>query len=132
MARQVRSICERRNRCGYATNILWWNLWSYIWNNSHYGVHLLISKISLILLFSSSFFGGFDIVRNITLFHFQNYWLSYVHKQLTGQIVLNVTTVNTKYDNDFYLKRLWNFFQARMHKNYSQKVRVYAHCTKTR
>ena len=56
-------------------------------------------------------------------FHFmQAYWLSYIHKQLVGQNVLNVATDARKTNAFWY----WTSTSS------SEEVRVYAHCTQIR
>ena len=62
----------------------------------------------------------------------QDYWLSYLHKHLVGQKVLNVTTINTnQQDTILYWESFWNWVNTRS-ANTTQEVRVYAHCSKPR
>ena len=90
MARQIRSICKKRNRCGYATSIPWWQLWTYIWNNSHHSSYFLIPAVSSYYyhLFFKSFATNFNrktIIRSMT--HFRSLcYLNFKGSQCTLQI----------------------------------------------
>ena len=59
---------------------------------------------------------------------FQDYWLSYLHKQFVGSIVLSATTMRSTETIASYWDRFWSWIGIKSF----QEVRVYAHCTKPR
>ena len=70
------------------------------------------------------------IMKKDDILIFQDYWLSYLHKQLAGEVVLNVTTTDTTLkDTTLYWESLWKLIEG---ESAPPEVRVYAHCSKPR
>ena len=86
------------------------------------GTRQVYTKSKMVYIWNAS--------KNWVFLILQDYWLSYLHKQLAGEVVLNVTTTDTAVkDTTLYWESFWKIIER---ESTPPEVRVYAHCSKPR